>query len=183
MSGPRITSLDLAADPAAWEAAGFAVDGGAVTVGGLSLHFVPTADGPGGLVGWTLDGGVATPGTHPNGAREVDHVVLMTPDLDATVDELAVQGFEPRRTRDAGGGTTQVFFRAGPILEVVGPVRVPAPYLWGLVFNVADLDATIALLGDRIGQAKDAVQPGRRIATARPEAGLATAVAFMSSPA
>jgi hypothetical protein len=45
---------------------------------------------------------------------------------------------------------------------------------------VADLDATAALLGDLLGAPKVAVQPGRRIATVRADAGLGVPVAFMS---
>ncbi len=39
--------------------------------------------------------------------------------------------------------------------------------LWGLTHVVADIDATADLLGERVGRVKDAVQPGRRIATLR----------------
>ena len=88
-----------------------------------------------------------------------------------------------------GGAPRQAFFRVGePVLEVVqappgtriaedrdGPAR-----LWGISFAVADLDATVASLGDLAGEPRDAVQPGRRIATLRREAGIGTAVAFMS---
>ena len=85
----------------------------------------------------------------------------------------------------------QAFFRIGePILEVVeapegtsvardldGPAR-----LWGLAFRVEDLDRTAATLGNLVGTPRDAVQPGRRIATLRPEAGLGPAIAFMTPP-
>jgi hypothetical protein len=85
--------------------------------------------------------------------------------------------------RDAGA-FQQVFFRLGEvILEVVGP-KEPGPglaSLWGLTFTVDDLDATAALLGDRVGRVKDAVQPGRRITTLRGrEIGISPAIAFMS---
>ena len=56
-----------------------------------------------------------------------------------------------------------------------GPAR-----LWGISFLVADLDVTAAHLGDLLGTPRDAVQPGRRIATLRREAGIGTAVAFMT---
>ena len=56
-----------------------------------------------------------------------------------------------------------------------GPAR-----LWGISFLVEDLDATAAFLGDRVGEPRDAVQPGRRIATLRREAGLGPAIAFMT---
>jgi hypothetical protein len=46
--------------------------------------------------------------------------------------------------------------------------------------TVADLDALAARLGDHLGRIKDAVQPGRRIATLSGAAGLGEAVAFMS---
>ena len=63
------------------------------------------------------------PGAHPNGAVRVDHVVMLSPDLDRTVAELESQGFDLRRRREGptpGGSTRQAFFRAGePILEVV----------------------------------------------------------------
>ncbi|HEY8865706.1 MAG TPA: hypothetical protein VIM22_02145, partial [Solirubrobacteraceae bacterium] len=70
-----------------------------------------------------------------------------------------------------------------PILEVVGPVgddaSAPATF-WGLVVVVGDLDAAVATLGDRVGTPRQAVQPGRRIATLRGEAGLGVPVAFMT---
>jgi hypothetical protein len=185
MPTPALTRLDVAAEPDRWRGAGFGVADDEVVIGAVIVRFVEPADG-GGIVGWELDGQTVAnpPPAHPNGAYEIDHVVLMTPDLDATVDDLAVQGFEARRTRAAGPGVTQVFYRFanGPILEVVGPVTSPHPQLWGMVCTTRDLDATVAMLGDaRIGRSKDAVQPGRRIATVRPEAGLGTAMAFMST--
>jgi catechol 2,3-dioxygenase-like lactoylglutathione lyase family enzyme len=122
----------------------------------------------------------------------VDHVVMLTPDLDRTIAELESQGFELRRTREGptpGGSARQAFFRAGePVLEVVlapkgtrvardpdGPAR-----LWGLAFLVEDMERTARSLGDLLGSPRDAVQPGRRIATLRSEAGLGAAIAFMS---
>jgi hypothetical protein len=45
---------------------------------------------------------------------------------------------------------------------------------------VKELDALASRLGDRLGSIRDAVQPGRRIATLRESAGLGQAVAFMS---
>jgi hypothetical protein len=180
---PALTRLDLAAEAGAWRAAGFTITSKRVVVGTVAFAFV-TGDRVG-LVGWELDGDIveAAPPPHANGAIEIDHLVLMTPDLDETVSDLAEQGFEARRTRDAGPGVTQVFYRFanGPILEVVGPVASPLPHLWGVVFTTADLDATVEALGaERITPPKDAVQPGRRIATVTREAGLGTAVAFMS---
>ncbi len=108
--------------------------------------------------------------SHPNGARVVDHVVALTDALPRTTEALEDAGFELRRV--AG---PMAFFRFGEcILELVE--RGPAPALWGVVFVVDDLDG----LGPLVGEPRDAVQPGRRIATVSRQAGLTTAVAFMT---
>ena len=196
---PSIDELEIADEPAAWTAAGFDVADGVCRAGRVRLRLI----GEGarhGIVGWTLGedvdrraarGHPAAP--HPNGAVGVDHVVMLSPELDRTVEELETQGFELRRRREGptpGGSTRQAFFRAGePILEVVqapegtsvardpaGPAR-----LWGLAFLVDDMELTARALGDLLGRPRDAVQPGRRIATLRSEAGLGPAIAFMTS--
>jgi hypothetical protein len=123
---------------------------------------------------------------HPNGALSLDHLVVVTPNLERTLAALADAGFDLRRTRDTELGERplrQAFYRLGePILEVVGPPDRdgdgPAAF-WGLTFTVADLDALAAQLGERLGRVHDAVQPGRRIASLRSAAGLTTRVAFM----
>ena len=134
----------------------------------------------------------AAGGAHPNGVESIDHVVVMTPDLDRTAEVLRGAGLDFRRLREGatpGGSVRQAFFRMGEvILEVVqapegtklaadpgGPAR-----LWGISFLVRDLDGSAAALGDLLGAPRDAVQPGRRIATLRREAGLGPAVAFMT---
>lgn len=93
-----------------------------------------------------------------------------------------------RREREAGTPERplrQGFFRHGEaILEVVGPAEAhgDAPArLWGVTLEVADLDACAELLGERLGRVSDAVQPGRRIATVRPAAGLTVPLALMST--
>ncbi|HEY8581617.1 MAG TPA: VOC family protein [Capillimicrobium sp.] len=176
-------------------------DGGC-DVGAVRLQL--GAGGEEGLVGWALRGldrpvaldglaaipsgaparGPAPPSSHPLGAVAVDHVVARTPDLARTTTALEAVGLEPRRTREAGGDVLQTFFVLGPaLLELVGPREPdgdgPARF-WGLVLSVADLDAACARLGDLCGQPRDAVQPGRRIAVVRREAGLGTACALMS---
>jgi len=181
VSGPVLSEIRVAADHAAWVAAGFSVTGTSMSVGGVAIEFV---EGDGGIVDWTL---VADPPdrsatTHPNGVMEIDHVVLLTPTLDRTIADLEGQGIELRRMREGetGMGTyRQAFFRVGrPILEVVeadDPVR-----FWGITFTTADIDAAAQLLGEKVGRVKDAVQPGRRIATMRKEAGLGFPVALIS---
>ncbi len=198
---PALGALELAEDPDAWAALGFAVDDGRCVVGATELRL---RGGEGGITGWALDGAdgaadglaVAPPAAqegrpraaHPNGVVAVDHVVVGTPDLRRTVAALEAVGLECRATRDAGSPERplrQAFLPlADALVEVVGP-REPdgdggLATFWGLTLVVEDLDACAALLGDRLGRVKDAVQPGRRIATVRREAGLRTPVAFMT---
>ena len=190
---PTIDELEIADEPSAWSGAGFDVRDGVCGVSRVRLRLAGSGERRG-ILGWTLgEAAVAEAAPpHPNGAVRVDHVVMLSPDLDRTVAELLSQGFDLRRRREGdtpGGSTRQAFFRAGePILEVVqapegtsvardpdGPAR-----LWGLAFLVADMEDAAVALGDLLGTPRDAVQPGRRIATLRPEAGLGPAVAFMT---
>jgi catechol 2,3-dioxygenase-like lactoylglutathione lyase family enzyme len=135
------------------------------------------------------------PAEHPNGVVAIDHVVAMTPALERTVQALRDAGLDLRRIREQptpAGAPRQAFFRLGAeILEVVqepaqviaarGDGRADRPArLWGLAFIAPDLDRTVAALGEHVGEARDAVQPGRRIATVRRSAGLAVPVALMS---
>ena len=164
------------------------------------------APGERGIVGWRVRGlprsvcsvdGLATeasdaperdpapPETHELGVAGVDHVVVATPDLERTFAALDAAGLELRRVREAGPDARQGFYRLGPcILEVVGPRETdgegPASF-WGLVLVVDDLDVAAARLGPLLGTPRAAVQPGRRIATVRREAGLGTAVALMTT--
>jgi hypothetical protein len=200
----------LAAEPDAWGAAGFAMEDGVVRTGTVRVRLAGASAGRG-IVSWSLrdalttdvDGqpgpaAVATPsgpGEHPNGAERIDHVVVVTPDLERTTASLAAAGIERRRVREVpmgeGRALHQGFFRLGEvILEVVDgmpldPAAEPAPdapaAFWGLVFVVADLDHAAAHLGDRLGRPRDAVQPGQRIATVRREAGLGVPVALISA--
>jgi hypothetical protein len=124
---------------------------------------------------------------HPNGALLIDHVVVLTPDLERTTRALALIGVEQRRAREVEtdeGRLRQGFFRLGEvILEVVAHPRVEAgpARFWGITFTVEDLDRCAELLADQLGSIRDAVQPGRRIATVRTSAGLGLPVALMSS--
>jgi hypothetical protein len=139
--------------------------------------------------------GLATevvPGSHPVfaahrlGAIGLDHVVVMTSQLDRTSAAIAeATGCELKRIREVGS-MRQGFHRIGSgglIVELVERPEVPdgPAAFWGLVINVDDLDAACALLGDgRISSPKDAVQPGRRIATIRNDVGLGLPVALMT---
>jgi hypothetical protein len=154
-----------------------------------------------GITGWALRGAAEGPidglatraaagpprraaATHPNGAIGIDHVVVATPDFKRTVDALTAAGLQLRRVREAGPTARQGFLLLGDaILEVVGPSEPdgdgPSAF-WGLVVVVDDLDAACARMGDHVGEPREAVQPGRRIATVRRSAGLGTALAFMT---
>lgn len=131
---------------------------------------------------------------HPNGVEALDHVVAVSPDLDRTVAALQAAGLELRRIREEptpAGAPRQAFFRLGaPLLEVVQePPEATArhggdrpAFFWGLAFLVGDVDAAAGSLGDRAGEPRPAVQPGRRIVTLRRSAGLSLPVALMSRP-
>lgn len=171
----RVTVGD---DPAVWVRLGFNVEADRCLVAGIEFHL--TGEG-GGVRGWDLGAPGEPSPSHPNGVVALDHLVVLTPDLDASINHYAEAGLELRRVREAGGGRRQAFFRLGqPILEVVGPVELPEPAAWGLSFTTADLDAAASLLGELLHPPKAAVQPGRRIATVDRSSGSTTNIAFMS---
>jgi hypothetical protein len=204
---PTVDEVFIADQPSAWRAAGFSVEGDVCEVSSVRLRL----EGPGrgrGIVAWSVRGagsleldGLDTSASerppaagarHPNGVVSIDHLVVITPDLDRTAAVLREAGLDQRRLREGptpGGSRRQAFFRMGElILEVVeapegtkiasdpdGPAR-----LWGISFLVEELEEAAAALGDLLGTPRAAVQPGRRIATLRKEAGLGPAVAFMT---
>jgi hypothetical protein len=204
MTAPLLTGLDVSGTPDAWRAAGFAVDDdGGIRIGHVRMQ---TECGTKGMAGWSFAGlphegdidGLATarydgapiePGEHPNGATLIDHVVVFSGDAARTTRALEAVGLDARRQRDAGtygSPMRQTFFKTGDvIIELIGPVEPepePGPTgFFGIACSVKDLDACKALLGDALGNIKDAVQPGRRIATLRHrDVGLRVATAFMS---
>jgi hypothetical protein len=178
-----LTGLRIADDPATWEALGFAVRDAALTLGGVRIELAGTAAGKG-ILGWEL-GETAEPqpeAGHPNGVTAVDHVVAVTGDLHAAIALLSDGGLEVRRVRDAGNGLRQAFYVLGTaLLELAGPVDGEGEMrFWGVTLVTPDLEALSARLGPLLGPPKDAVQPGRRIATLRREAGSSLPIAFMS---
>lgn len=205
-----LDELVVADSPAAWRNCGFHVEGEECVVGDVRIRFAPE-EGRGGLSGWSLRGldsldldGLPTVRSdrpppdaapaHPNGIASLDHVVAISSDLDRTAAALAAAGLDLRRIREEptpAGAPRQAFFRLGSaILEVVqeppeateraGGDR-PA-FFWGLAFVAPDVERTAAFLGDRVGEIRPAVQPGRRIATLRRGAGLSLPVALMTPP-
>lgn len=202
--GVELVELVVGDEVAAWERAGFAVDGDTTWIGGVRIVLAGEQGGRGvlsaGVAGTDVDvidgidthpavaGGPGDGFEHPNGVVGFDHVVVTSPDLDRTLDELTAVGLELRRTREVGTPEQprrQMFFWFGePILELVGPAerRGDGPSrIFGLAVVTDDIDATARRLGEACGRVKDAVQPGRRIATLRHEPlGLSVPVAFMS---
>jgi hypothetical protein len=178
---PVLAAVDVAGDADAWAAAGFLVEQDRMRIGHVEFRI---GVGNEGIAGWTLaETTTVEPAEHPNGSTLLDHIVVFTDDPERTTLAYADLGLEARRVREVGNGTTQTFFRAGEVIvELVGPIpNLTGERFWGLATTVADIDACAALLGDRLGRVKDAVQPGRRIATLRHEAcGLTVPIAFMS---
>ncbi len=112
--------------------------------------------------------------------------MVTTPDLERTSAAIAeATGCELKRIREVGS-MRQGFHRIGSgglIVELVERPDVPdgPAAFWGLVVNVDDLDVACEHIGaERISPPKDAVQPGRRIATVRAETGLGLPVALMT---
>lgn len=196
---PELAELSIADPPHRWRELGFHVDdAGHLDIGGVRLRLGAAGHG---ITSWSLRrvnavgsvDGLPTPvpkvlrpppfATHPNGATGLDHVVIITPDFDRTASALQRAGMPLKRTREAPGHVRQGFRRVGPaILELVSAPELDGAdaRLWGLTFVVIDLDGLAERLGEQLGEIRQAVQPGRRIATLRQSAGLSAAVAFMS---
>jgi len=203
----RVEWLSVVGDVDLWRSLGLTVtDDGMVALVGTSIRIVPDdASASSRIVGWALSGlddaavidvdGLATeviePPTpiyadHPLRATGLDHVVVLTPDLERTSAAIAAAtGCELKRIRELGT-MRQGFHRIGHrglIVELVERPDLPdgPASFWGLVLIVEDLDAACALIGpDRISPPKDAVQQGRRIATISADVGLGLPVALMT---
>jgi hypothetical protein len=142
MTGRSIDEIQVAADPGAWRAAGFDMAGDVCEVGSVRLRLL--GEGPSrGIVSWSVRGpgspeldGLDTTASqrepasgagHPNGVVAIDHVVILSPELDRTVAVLRAAGFDFRRLREGptpGGSTRQAFFRLGEVIVEV--VQAPA---------------------------------------------------------
>lgn len=201
-----LDALEVGDDPAAWVAAGFVVHDDEVVVGRVRVRCL--GDGAGadrwrlrtdpdepapprtvdGLATTATDAEPAAPGSHPNGIVGLDHVVLRSPDLDRTTAALGALGLDLRRSRDVGTvdrPMQQRFFRLGDvILELVGPSTPMGDgpcSIWGYALVSDDIDATAASMGDACSPPKEAVQPGRRIATIRTrDLGIGVTLAVMT---
>ncbi len=208
---PTIAEIVIGDEPTSWTAAGFHVDpDGACRVGHTRLRLVGR-DGGKRILSWSLrdvapgaidaeqqlDGLPTTasaapppePASHPLGVRLIDHVVVASPDRARSTRAFESAGFVARRVRQTdsyGAPMSQTFFRAGEViielvsLEGAEPSQDPSGF-FGLALTVDDLDAAAERLGPALGQIKEAVQPGRSIATLRHrDLGISVAIALMS---
>lgn len=209
MPAASIEELTIADEPARWEKLGFAVQDGSMRIGTVRVRLAGEAAGRG-IIGWSLRGlrsteldGLPTRVSEsvpaqpapeqPNGVVAIDHVVVFSPNLDRTIAALQAAGLQLRRIREEptpAGAPRQAFFRLGEVileaiqapedaLERAGGADGPAR-LWGLALLAHDLQATAARMGGQVGEIRDAVQPGRQIATLRRSAALAVPLALMS---
>jgi hypothetical protein len=208
---PTIDELFIADESQRWSEFGFAVADGCCQLGSVRVRLAGRAAGKG-ILGWSLreiaslelDGLSTTrssaplpgpPPEHANGVERIDHVVAMSPELDRSVKALESGGLSLRRIREEptpAGAPRQAFFRLGAeILEVIQePDRILAEAgghsrparLWGLALIASDLDRTVELLAPHASAPRDAVQPGRRIATVGRSAELAIPIALMTPP-
>jgi hypothetical protein len=204
-ANPRVEWLSVAGDADTWRSLGLTVSAeGLIPLVGTSIRITSAVeDGPSGIVGWALSGiepiadidGLSTEvvvpmapvyAEHPIRASGLDHVVVSTADLERTSGAISsATGCELKRIREVGA-MRQGFHRIGRgglIVELVERPELPAgpASFWGLVLIVDDIDAACELIGvDRVSPPKDAVQPGRRIATIRADVGLGLPVALMT---
>jgi hypothetical protein len=195
---PELAELVIADLPDAWRELGFEVDEqDHLDIGGVRIRL---GGGGSGITAWSLMrvnamgsiDGLPSPvprvlypppfKTHPNGATGIDHIVILSSSLDRTAAALERAGVELKRTQESERGRMG-FRRLGPaVLEVVqrDDLESDEARFWGLAVVVISLEEIAEQLGDRLGPIKDAVQPGRRIATLRADAGLSVPLAFMS---
>jgi hypothetical protein len=195
---PELAELVIADPPGAWRELGFEVDEqDHLDIGGVRIRL---GGGGSGITAWSLMrvnamgsiDGLPSPvprvlypppfKTHPNGATGIDHIVILSSSLDRTAAALERAGVELKRTQESERGRMG-FRRLGPaVLEVVqrDDLESDQARFWGLAVVVISLEEIAERLGDRLGPINDAVQPGRRIATLRADAGLSVPLAFMS---
>jgi hypothetical protein len=195
---PELAELVIADPPDSWRELGFEVDErDHLDIGGVRIRL--GGDGSG-ITAWSLMrvnamgsiDGLPSPvprvlypppfKTHPNGATGIDHVVIVSSSLERTAAALARAGVELKRTQESERGRMG-FRRLGPaILEVVqrDELQSDEAGFWGLAIVVIDIDSLAERLGDRLGPIKQAIQPGRRIASLRRGAGISAPLAFMS---
>ena len=198
MTDVRLAALRVpgVADP--WRALGFTVVGdviglanGALRLGAerCSLELEAPGSGSTSVDGVHVTGGARPDAVaHTNGAVELDHIVIVSDSIERTSAALEdTLGLEQRRLRQTDT-VRQAFHRfadapdgtRGCIVEVVERADAVGAAIWGVVVIVDDLERAVAGSSGLIGAPRQAVQPGRRIASVPRTAGLSVAVAVMS---
>ena len=138
-----------------------------------------------GDVGWAWSGNMPNLGVavcDPSRGEAVagwdlDHVVVLVPDLDAAVAEFTARTALSPVLRMRVKGRPAAHYRVGPLLEIIeSPVR--AATLYGIVLVTTEPLEVLALrwrsMGRDVSGPTTALEPGRRILTLRDtEAGLA----------
>lgn len=199
-----ITELQIADDPAIWADLGFTVEGDRCRVGTVDL-ILTGSDSGNGITGWTWhgspDAGFGTietafadqpPGDaaseHPNTAAAMFYVVLMGPshpDLVSALETVGTTVSEPTTMGRSDAAMLRSLAPAGGIeVEVIAPATADPDRsweLWGVIIEVADIDALATRLRSRLKSVKPAMQPGRRIATLDRSAGSSVPIAFMTA--
>lgn len=197
--GPQLISVSVADPGETWSTAGFEVENNRIRIGSLQVQTAAEVSQP----AWAFD---ASPGVedldgisvtsvggiesgrsaHSNGVVGVDHVVVLSPDLDRTTDAFDAAGLPLRRVRDLPKiKRQQRFFWAGDvIIEMVGPAKPKgdgAASIWGLALVADDLEAAAQRMGELMTTPKPAVQPGRFISAIKTdELGMSLTVAVMT---
>lgn len=159
---------------------GLTGDAGGFDLGGTSWRLAPFAP-TGGDEGGSGD-------DEDEGAPRLDHVVVLTGDVDVAAANLGARlGLELRldRTIEATGFRA-LFFRCGDaVVEVIAPAeRAARPDTFGgIAWRVPDLEATrerIMTLGVDVSEVRTGRKPGTRVATVR-DPGLATPTLLIST--
>jgi predicted enzyme related to lactoylglutathione lyase len=119
-------------------------------------------------------------GPNPNTVEYVEHIVVMTPVLEAAIAAQEKIGIRCKRIREAGGGARQAFFKLEQtVIEIVGPART-RPGCWGIALMCADVRAAVAYArehGMETTEPKVAIQGGLIARIVAPLDGVA--IAFM----
>ncbi len=195
---PELAELVIADPPDAWRELGFEVDEhGHLDIGGVRMRL---GGHGGGITAWSLlrvnamgsIDGLPSPvprvlypppfKTHPNGATGIDHLVIVSSSLDRTMAALSRAGIELKRTQESERGRMGFRRLGSAVLEVVqrDELESDEARFWGLAVVVISIEELSERMGERLGPIKQAVQPGRRIATLRADAGISVPLAFMS---
>jgi len=200
---PRLTGLLLPGAASSWEKIGFAPRGGAFRLGQVtcavgaaepSWAFDQGGDKADALCGIATAESAAVvadgdPARQPNGAFKIDHVVVVSEAPSQTKAALERFGLIGKGARSVGSGDSersQCFFWSGELLiELVGPAAEksdasPLARIWGVTFVVDDFAPLLTLAEGLVTGPRDAIQPGRQIATIGLQHELGVELAFMS---